>query len=229
MGHGMETTTQMNSIGDIQPIVSCILRQWTELVQDSNHGASLPMSSTIESTYWHIVKAQTPGVNVLYPRNFITTKRLGTDLSSSTTRALWTLDDLSTMRKSFFRELEHPLKGINEAKISFGMLFATNTWRIEDNFLFHLDYNHSGSNRRWYGINEDGFAKLTMVFSQYPNHQVRQTDRQRERDCNTCLLSFVDFTYRTREDGHYYIYNDSSKSKDACRSFCVCLLRVLRS
>ncbi len=64
----------------------------------------------------------------------------------------WNLNNLPYWPGSLLRHITTPINGVNVPWLYLGMLFSSFCWHAEDNFLYSINYSHSGAPKQWYGI-----------------------------------------------------------------------------
>lgn len=62
----------------------------------------------------------------------------------------WNLNNLPFV--SVLKHLNQSIAGVTRPMIYIGMLFSTFCWHTEDNWLYSINYVHSGASKLWYGI-----------------------------------------------------------------------------
>lgn len=64
----------------------------------------------------------------------------------------WNLNNLPFWQGSLLRYIRAPLNGVNVPWLYMGMLFSTFCWHNEDNFMYSVNYLHSGAAKQWYAV-----------------------------------------------------------------------------
>ncbi|KAF0754164.1 hypothetical protein AaE_005439, partial [Aphanomyces astaci] len=64
----------------------------------------------------------------------------------------WNLNNLPSAHGSLLRHIDAQINGVNVPWVYFGMLFASFCWHFEDNYLYSINYMHTGAKKHWYGI-----------------------------------------------------------------------------
>ena len=64
----------------------------------------------------------------------------------------WNLNNISSCPGSVLRHVKCKITGINIPWLYFGCLFSTFCWHNEDNYLYSINYHHSGAPKQWYGV-----------------------------------------------------------------------------
>lgn len=62
----------------------------------------------------------------------------------------WNLNSLPYV--TLFKHLGESIAGVSRPMLYVGMVFSTFSWHTEDNWLFSINYIHTGAPKRWYGI-----------------------------------------------------------------------------
>jgi len=70
-----------------------------------------------------------------------------------------------------------PLNGVNVPWLYMGCLFSTFCWHNEDNYLYSINYHHSGAPKQWYGCpgTKEGAEGLETVFKTALQHKLKTT------------------------------------------------------
>eukprot|EP01130_Rhizamoeba_saxonica_P017452 TRINITY_DN8466_c0_g1_i3.p1 TRINITY_DN8466_c0_g1~~TRINITY_DN8466_c0_g1_i3.p1 ORF type:complete len:535 (+),score=106.78 TRINITY_DN8466_c0_g1_i3:326-1930(+) len=97
------------------------------------------------------------------------------DATSYMLESGWNLHNLPGA--TFLHHLDECVSGITRPMLYIGMLFSSFCWHTEDNYLYSINYVHTGKPKRWYSIpfgEADAFErvmreKFPHVFSQFPN------------------------------------------------------------
>ncbi|KAH9197842.1 hypothetical protein AeNC1_000209 [Aphanomyces euteiches] len=64
----------------------------------------------------------------------------------------WNLNNMPSARGSLLRHIDADINGVTVPWLYFGMLFASFCWHAEDNYMYSVNYMHSGARKHWYGI-----------------------------------------------------------------------------
>ena len=64
----------------------------------------------------------------------------------------WNLNLLPKQRQSLLRHMREAHPGVTDPMVYVGMLFSTFCWHKEDNFLYSINYLHTGAHKTWYGV-----------------------------------------------------------------------------
>lgn len=64
----------------------------------------------------------------------------------------WNLNNIPSAPDSVLRHVRVGIHGINVPWVYFGSLFSTFCWHNEDNYLYSMNYHHSGAPKHWYGV-----------------------------------------------------------------------------
>lgn len=132
----------------------------------------------LEQDYWKMVDLQSKKYSVEYGNDIDTGKfwsgfplsERGRAHNGSTRRAnqkqaepafgtesfyketWWNLNNISSCPGSVLRHVKCKITGINIPWLYFGCLFSTFCWHNEDNYLYSINYHHSGAPKQWYGV-----------------------------------------------------------------------------
>ena len=75
------------------------------------------------------------------------------------------LQVLPTVSDSILRQLTEDIPGVTSPMLYMGMLFATFAWHVEDQYLYSINYQHTGAAKTWYGVpasDADGFEDVAQ-------------------------------------------------------------------
>lgn len=75
----------------------------------------------------------------------------------------WNLNNLPYAYGSLLRHVHTEIKGINVPWLYCGMLFASFCWHTEDNYMYSVNYQHMGANKRWYGVPSTSCTRFEEV------------------------------------------------------------------
>jgi histone demethylase JARID1 len=78
----------------------------------------------------------------------------------------WNLSNIASSRGSVLGNLRDSINGINVPWLYFGMTFATFSWHVEDNWLYSMNYHHTGQPKLWYGIGPEYQHRFGQVLKQ---------------------------------------------------------------
>ncbi|OQS01047.1 histone demethylase [Thraustotheca clavata] len=76
----------------------------------------------------------------------------------------WNLNNLPFAPESCLSHVNARVNGINIPWMYFGTLFATFCWHCEDNYMYSINYMHSGAKKHWYGIPATDCAKFESAW-----------------------------------------------------------------
>eukprot|EP01125_Pyxidicula_operculata_P007270 TRINITY_DN2479_c0_g1_i2.p1 TRINITY_DN2479_c0_g1~~TRINITY_DN2479_c0_g1_i2.p1 ORF type:complete len:495 (+),score=57.94 TRINITY_DN2479_c0_g1_i2:67-1551(+) len=87
----------------------------------------------------------------------------------------WNTNNLSDA--TYLNHIGESVGGVTRPMIYVGMLFSSFCWHTEDNYLYSVNYLHTGKPKRWYGVPSNGadaFEKsmrknLPLLFQKNPN------------------------------------------------------------
>jgi len=87
----------------------------------------------------------------------------------------WNVNNLSNA--TFLHHINEGVAGVTRPMLYVGMLFTNFCWHIEDNYLYSVNYVHTGKPKLWYGIpasSAEKFeqtmkTKLPELFQRHPN------------------------------------------------------------
>jgi hypothetical protein len=94
-------------------------------------------------------------------------KRLGTStMSKSDVNFLrehgWNLNSLPYV--TMLKYLGESISGVTRPMMYIGMLFSSFCWHTEDNWLYSINYIHTGAPKRWYGVASDDAPRFEKAF-----------------------------------------------------------------
>jgi histone demethylase JARID1 len=76
----------------------------------------------------------------------------------------WNLNNLPLV--SALKHLKQSIAGVTRPMMYVGMLFSTFCWHTEDNFLYSINYVHTGKPKNWYGVSGRYAADFERVMRQ---------------------------------------------------------------
>eukprot|EP00934_Nitzschia_sp_Nitz4_P008949 Nitzschia sp. Nitz4//scaffold188_size43225//5035//7408//NITZ4_007342-RA/size43225-snap-gene-0.35-mRNA-1//1//CDS//3329539835//8939//frame0 len=87
----------------------------------------------------------------------------------------WNTNNIPWAPNSVLRHVKVGVNGINVPWMYYGALFTTFCWHNEDNYLYSINYHHTGAPKQWYGVpgtkkDADGLEK---VFKNYLSMKMR--------------------------------------------------------
>ena len=87
----------------------------------------------------------------------------------------WNLNNLPNAPESVLRHVKVGINGINVPWMYYGSLFATFCWHNEDNYLYSVNYHHTGAPKQWYGVPgaEKAAEGLEKIFKNYLSLKMR--------------------------------------------------------
>ncbi|KAJ0079418.1 hypothetical protein Patl1_23820 [Pistacia atlantica] len=62
------------------------------------------------------------------------------------------LKNLKKLPESVFRHLNRTVPGITDPMLYIGMIYSIFAWHVEDQYLYSINYLHSGEPKTWYGV-----------------------------------------------------------------------------
>ena len=104
----------------------------------------------VETEFWNIVEEQANDCVVQYGSD-LDVKSHGSGFSSDLSNP-WNLNILPTLAKSLLRYLPEHISGITIPMIYVGMVFSCFCWHVEDDYLYSINFLHSGAPKMWYGV-----------------------------------------------------------------------------
>jgi histone demethylase JARID1 len=130
------------------------------------HGSGFPLNPAAKERA-HAIRAR----HWLKARN----RRRKAKPSEYMTVSGWNTNNLAD--STFLHHLNESVAGVTRPMIYVGMLFSSFCWHTEDNYLYSINYLHTGSPKKWYGIpheGAEGFEKcmretLPELFEKTPN------------------------------------------------------------
>eukprot|EP01126_Amoeba_proteus_P019333 TRINITY_DN1995_c0_g1_i22.p1 TRINITY_DN1995_c0_g1~~TRINITY_DN1995_c0_g1_i22.p1 ORF type:complete len:640 (+),score=101.97 TRINITY_DN1995_c0_g1_i22:270-2189(+) len=90
-------------------------------------------------------------------------------------RSGWNVNNLS--EATFLHHMQEDVAGVTRPMLYVGMLYSSFCWHTEDNYLYSINYLHTGQPKRWYGVPcsaAENFEKamkkhLPLLFQNHPN------------------------------------------------------------
>ncbi len=104
---------------------------------------------------WHIYHARDPWRYVCVCRPlmyYIMIERVDFSTPEYYANTAWNLNNLPKAYGSLLRHIDAHINGVNVPWLYFGMLFASFCWHAEDNYMYSVNYMHTGAKKHWYGI-----------------------------------------------------------------------------
>ena len=157
--------------------------------------------SNIERDYWEIVEGRTREIAVEYGNDVDTTEfgsgfplsergrsvygtcdpekvklpepKFGTEDYYKET--WWNTNNIPWAPDSVLRHVKVGINGINVPWMYYGSLFTTFCWHNEDNYLYSINYHHTGAPKQWYGVpgTKKDAEGLEKVFKNYLSMKMR--------------------------------------------------------
>ncbi|GAM27350.1 hypothetical protein SAMD00019534_105250 [Acytostelium subglobosum LB1] len=141
---------------------------------------------SVESEFWRIVENGDENVQVHYGSDldvrthgsgFERVKDFDPNNEETHPKEHWNLNTLPKMKRSVFSHLTDPVSGVTDPMMYVGMLFSSFCWHNEDNYLYSINYMHTGTYKTWYGVAGDQSEvferamqeSLPKLFSKTPN------------------------------------------------------------
>jgi len=130
------------------------------------HGSGFPLNPQAKER-GHLIRAR----HWIRQRN----RRRKDKPSEYMTSSGWNTNNLAD--STFLHHLNESVAGVTRPMIYVGMLFSSFCWHTEDNYLYSINYLHTGSPKKWYGIPFEGAdafertmrATLPDLFRKTPN------------------------------------------------------------
>eukprot|EP00537_Pseudo-nitzschia_pungens_P014533 CAMPEP_0172398070 /NCGR_PEP_ID=MMETSP1061-20121228/34080_1 /TAXON_ID=37318 /ORGANISM="Pseudo-nitzschia pungens, Strain cf. pungens" /LENGTH=724 /DNA_ID=CAMNT_0013130431 /DNA_START=384 /DNA_END=2558 /DNA_ORIENTATION=- len=87
----------------------------------------------------------------------------------------WNLNNIPWTPDSVLRHIKVGINGINVPWMYYGALFTTFCWHNEDNYLYSINYHHTGAPKQWYGVpgTKKDASGLEKVFKSYLSMKMR--------------------------------------------------------
>lgn len=133
-------------------------------------------SEDIEKKYWDLVESADRHVSVLYGSDIDTTKHgsgFSTDLNDPYSKFGWNLNVLPGLEGSILKHVSG-ISGISMPWMYVGMLFSSFCWHNEDNYLYSINYHHSGAPKMWYGVPGKDAPLLEASFRRHMPEEFRK-------------------------------------------------------
>lgn len=125
--------------------------------------------------FWELIESKSSDFSVQSATNlstaihgsaFPTITELGQFKNNDITAA-WNLNNLSLNEKGLLRYLVTESDSITKPELDISMLYSTQSWAIEDHFLFRADYQHIGGSKVWYFISPSDQEKFEKILGEY--------------------------------------------------------------
>lgn len=104
--------------------------------------------SDVQCDYWRTIEKGAPAVSVHYGSDLDILKH-GSAFKKSWS-CNWNMARLPCLDDSLLKYIHQTIPGINSPMIYVGMLFSSFCWHTEDNYLYSVNYIHSGAPKTWY-------------------------------------------------------------------------------
>lgn len=87
----------------------------------------------------------------------------------------WNTNNIPWAPDSVLRHVKVGINGINVPWMYYGSLFTTFCWHNEDNYLYSINYHHTGAPKQWYGVpgTQKDAEGLEKVFKNYLSMKMR--------------------------------------------------------
>ncbi len=157
--------------------------------------------SNLERDYWEIVESRTREIAVEYG-NDVDTTEFGSGFPLSERgrsvygtcdpekvkqpepkfgsedyykESWWNTNNIPWAPESVLRHVKVGINGINVPWMYYGSLFTTFCWHNEDNYLYSINYHHTGAPKQWYGVpgTKEDAEGLEKVFKNYLSMKMR--------------------------------------------------------
>lgn len=118
----------------------------------------------LEALFWGVVESGSPQLSVNYGNDLARDANVSTSNSTTSntnaatnpatheTEDCWNLNGFSTQKRSVLESLGMQVSGVTSPWLYVGMLCAAFCWHNEDDYLYSLNYLHSGAPKVWYGV-----------------------------------------------------------------------------
>lgn len=157
--------------------------------------------NNLERDYWEIIESRTREIAVEYGNDVDTTEfgsgfplsergrsvygtsdpekmklpepKFGTEDYYKET--WWNTNNIPWAPDSVLRHVKVGINGINVPWMYYGSLFTTFCWHNEDNYLYSINYHHTGAPKQWYGVpgTKKDAEGLEKVFKNYLSMKMR--------------------------------------------------------
>lgn len=125
--------------------------------------------------YWELIDSKSSDFNVESATNLSTTVHGSgfptmAEFNSFKTSDItnpWNLNNLPLNEKGLMRYLVNENESISKPVLDIGMLYSTQSWAMEDHFLYSANYQHVGSSQVWYFISAQDQEKFEKILSKY--------------------------------------------------------------
>jgi len=151
-------TGRIYSLASFKKQATRFQREWFRTPGGSPCNPSL---AQIETEYWNIVENRTEHCRVHYGSD-LDVKSHGTGFHVDSSNP-WNLNILPTLPKSLLRFLPEHVSGITIPMMYVGMLFSTFCWHVEDDYLYSINFLHTGAPKLWYGVSSFHCAQFEQA------------------------------------------------------------------
>lgn len=103
-----------------------------------------------ERWFWDVVDTEAETLNVEYANDLNTASAFPKSGEYSTHP--WNLNNIPHHETSLLRFMGEQVPGIDAPWVYLGMRFSTFCWHTEDNWMYSINYNHTGAPKLWYGV-----------------------------------------------------------------------------
>lgn len=139
-------------------------KQQAKAFEKSWFGSKKASVAEKERVYWSVVENGEEPVQVNYGSDLdVKDHQSGFETTNLETASGWNLNLFATWPGSVLSRLENPILGVTIPMLYIGMLFSTFCWHTEDNYLYSINYNHTGAAKRWYGIPADSYELFERI------------------------------------------------------------------
>lgn len=137
-------------------------------IDTSKYWSGFPLSRRGRSVY------SPPGEENLLADNENCSPPFGTE--EFYRESYWNLNNIAWAPGSILSHVKVGINGINVPWLYFGSLFTTFCWHNEDNYLYSINYHHTGAPKLWYGVpgNKKDADGLERVFKNYLAMKLRE-------------------------------------------------------
>ncbi|GMG55813.1 unnamed protein product [Ambrosiozyma monospora] len=90
----------------------------------------------------------------------------------------WNLHNLPICDNSMLRYLPSQADSILLPSMTFGMFYSTQSWSMEDHWLYHADFMHMGDCKVWYFVAPEDQSKFEAFLDVYLNRKLQLDDEK---------------------------------------------------
>ena len=134
------------------------LKNWFNITATTTEELS---HDIIEAEFWDIVDNHEDDCIVYYGSD-LDVKSHGSAFPNDS-KSNWNLNILPTLQQSLLRYLPEHISGITIPMMYVGMLFSCFCWHTEDDYLYSINYLHTGAPKTWYGVGSGDSALFEKV------------------------------------------------------------------